>query len=76
MAETVEERLLTRTEVSRRTALPRSTLYRLVAESRFPAPVQIGPATSRWLESEVIAWISALPRWKTGQRASRDSAAA
>jgi len=32
-----------------------ATLYRGIARGRFPAPVKIGPKTSRWLRSECEA---------------------
>jgi len=39
------------------TGLGRSTIYRLVEQKRFPAPVKVlGPRVSAWLASEVAAW--------------------
>jgi len=32
-----------------------ATLYRGIATGRFPAPIKIGPKTSRWLRSECEA---------------------
>jgi predicted DNA-binding transcriptional regulator AlpA len=32
-----------------------ATLYRGIAQGRFPAPIKIGPKTSRWLRSECEA---------------------
>jgi predicted DNA-binding transcriptional regulator AlpA len=32
-----------------------ATLYRGIAAGRFPAPVKIGPGSSRWLRSECEA---------------------
>lgn len=32
-----------------------ATLYRGIRAGRFPAPLKLGPGTSRWLRSEVLA---------------------
>ncbi len=37
--------------------LQKSTVYRLIREGQFPAPLRIGPRTSRWVESSVLTWI-------------------
>lgn len=33
------------------------TLYRGIKSGRFPAPIKIGPGTSRWRRSEIIAFL-------------------
>ncbi|MCM2337326.1 MAG: AlpA family phage regulatory protein [Lysobacter sp.] len=38
-------------------ALSRSTIYRRVAEGRFPAPVHLGGRASAWSSFELQAWI-------------------
>lgn len=38
----------------------RSTLYKMVAEGRFPGPAHFGPRTARWRSDEVIAWMEQL----------------
>jgi predicted DNA-binding transcriptional regulator AlpA len=43
----------------RDTPLNPSTLYRGIKTGRFPAPLKIGPATSRWKRSELIAVVEA-----------------
>ena len=45
-----------RESVTGRTRMGKTTIYQMVARGSFPAPVKIG-CTSRWLESEVDAWI-------------------
>jgi len=50
------ERLVGITEVESQVALKKSTLYELMALGQFPAPIKVGRA-SRWLVSEVQAWI-------------------
>lgn len=32
-----------------------STLYRGIRSGRYPAPLKLGPGTSRWLRSELMA---------------------
>lgn len=43
--------------IAERLAISRSAIYAWVKEGRFPAPAKLGK-TSRWLTSEVDAWIS------------------
>jgi predicted DNA-binding transcriptional regulator AlpA len=35
-----------------------ATLYRGIRQGRFPAPVKVGPGTSRWLKAECEAVLS------------------
>lgn len=62
------DRFLRLPEVRARIAgISRSTLYRMIAEGRFPAPYDLssepgeprrqGRTIAGWLESEVVAWI-------------------
>ena len=48
--------LFQRAEVCRLVGIGKSQLYRLIAVGDFPAPVKIR-RSSRWLSSEVHAWI-------------------
>lgn len=34
----------------------RSTIYSLISNGSFPAPVKLGPRASAWVKSEVEAW--------------------
>jgi predicted DNA-binding transcriptional regulator AlpA len=56
--------LLTRPEVCRLFGGTRpidpATLYRGIASGKFPAPVKIGPGSSRWLRSECEAALKRL----------------
>lgn len=53
-------RLIKKRAVIDATSLPQSTLYRLIAEGKFPAPIKpTGARSSAWIESEVSAWIGA-----------------
>lgn len=44
-------------DVMRITALSRSTIYRRVAEGRFPAPVRLGGRASAWQCASLQRWI-------------------
>jgi predicted DNA-binding transcriptional regulator AlpA len=37
-----------------------ATLYRGIRAGRYPAPIKIGPGTSRWLRSECEATLQAM----------------
>jgi prophage regulatory protein len=47
--------------VLRRTGLGRSTIYRLVANQQFPAPVRLAGRAVGWRQSDLDRWSSALP---------------
>ena len=55
-------RLLTLRDVMAATALSRSAIYALMAESRFPKPIRIGSRAVRWVEQEVLDFIASRPR--------------
>jgi len=55
-------RLLTLRDVTEATALSRSVIYDLMAESRFPKPIRVGDRAVRWIEDEVIEYIASRPR--------------
>jgi prophage regulatory protein len=50
------QRLLRLAEVSTMIGLKRSSIYRYVAEGRFPSPIRIGDRNVRWRLSDVLAW--------------------
>ena len=50
--------ILKRKEVERITSLSRSTMYRMIQDNRFPAPIKLSYHASGWIESEVYEWIS------------------
>lgn len=50
------DKLLSLVEVQRLMSLSRSTIYRMIEDSRFPRPLKIGH-TSRWPSSEVDTFI-------------------
>jgi prophage regulatory protein len=49
-------RLLRLFEVMTMTGLSRSTIYKMVAEQRFPDRVQVGVRAVRWRAADIIAW--------------------
>ncbi|MBL1321497.1 MAG: AlpA family phage regulatory protein [Methylophaga sp.] len=50
------EKLINLSEVKARTSRSKTTLYRLINNGEFPAPIKIG-RSSVWPESEVNEWI-------------------
>lgn len=52
------DRFLRISDVVARTALSRSHIYNLIGRDQFPAPRRLGTRCSRWIESEVDAWIA------------------
>ena len=66
-------RLLRLSEVRSRTALGRSTIYRLMRNGDFPEPLKIGARAVRWRESEIEEWLAARPR-ATGDTPQPDKA--
>lgn len=69
------DRLLSLLEVERLTSLRSSALYLRCQRGEFPQPLRISSRCSRWKESEVLAWIAALPRG-VGPRPGAEHAAA
>jgi prophage regulatory protein len=52
------DRLMRRPEVERATGLSRSSLYRLIAEGKFPSSIRLSEKSVAWLASEVDGWIA------------------
>jgi prophage regulatory protein len=61
--ERMTERLLRLRDVTNKTGLGSSTIYRKMGDPKrpFPRPVALGPQTVRWRESDVDQWIVSLP---------------
>jgi prophage regulatory protein len=49
--------ILRRKAVEQRTGLSRSTLYLMVKQGAFPAPISLGAKAVGWVESEVEAFL-------------------
>jgi prophage regulatory protein len=43
-------------DVSRITALPRSTIYEMASKGKFPKQVRLSPRITGWIENEILAW--------------------
>jgi predicted DNA-binding transcriptional regulator AlpA len=54
-------RLISKPEMLDRIGLSYPTVWKLMQEGKFPRSVVIGAKTA-WVESEIEAWIAALPR--------------
>lgn len=50
-------RLIRLKEVQHRVGLGRSTIYRWMAEGKFPKPVQLGGYAVAWAEEDINSWI-------------------
>ncbi len=55
-------RMLRREEVLKFSGLSRSTLYEMIRNRTFPAPVRIGARAVGWRESEVVSWLESRHR--------------
>ena len=47
--------------VLRLTGLGRSTIYRLIADNKFPCPVRLGPRAVAWRRADLERWSEARP---------------
>lgn len=56
----MKERLLRLRDVTNKTGMGSSTIYRKMNDGEFPRPVRISPAMVRWRESDIDSWISRL----------------
>ena len=62
MAAATTDRLLRLSEVLSRTALGRSSIYRMMRDGSFPEPLKVGVRAVRWRESEIEGWLAARRR--------------
>ena len=53
-------------DVMRICALSRSTIYRRIAEGRFPSPVHLGGRASGWPRAALQQWIEDPDSYRTG----------
>jgi len=45
-------------QVAAKVGLGQSTLYRMIAEGRFPEPFEIIPGCKGWIESDIDDWLA------------------
>lgn len=57
-AATPSTALMRRKQVEAHTGLARSTLYKLIAQGGFPAPIRITAKAVAWAASDVDTWIA------------------
>ena len=50
-------RVLRMNETVKRTGYSRGSIYRLMAEEKFPKQIKLGARAIGWIESDVEAWI-------------------
>jgi prophage regulatory protein len=55
-------RILRLPAVLQMTGLARSTVYRMMAEGTFPAPVKLARRAVGWRQEDVQQWINARPK--------------
>ena len=55
-------RIIRREEVTRLTGIARATLYKLVKEGKFPAPLRLGERSVGWRLSDIDEWLAAPER--------------
>ena len=60
-AEPVTPIFLRMPTVMRMTGLGRSTIYRLIADRKFPSPVRLGPRAVAWRRVDLDLWSEARP---------------
>jgi prophage regulatory protein len=53
-------RLIRLPEVQHRVGLGRSTIYRWMAEGKFPKPIQLGGYSVAWAENDIDEWIASV----------------
>ena len=56
-----DARVLRLPKVLELTGLSRTTVWRMVKDQKFPAPVQLGARARGWRESEIQKWLRDLP---------------
>lgn len=49
---------ITINQVVDKVALGRSTIYRLIAEGKFPKPFQLVPNRNAWIEEDIDRWLA------------------
>ena len=55
-------RVLRRPEVEERVGLARSTLYKLIGQKEFPAPLKLSANSVGWLEEDIEQWLASRQR--------------
>ncbi len=53
-------------EVSKRTGIGRSTIYKYMNENRFPKSIRLGKRAAGWIVDEVDSWIDVRIQQRNG----------
>jgi prophage regulatory protein len=69
------DRVLTTSELLARIPLDRTTIWRMVREGRFPAPIQLTTARIGWRWSTITAWLAERERHRLPARSYGRAAA-
>ena len=62
------DRIIRFDTVRARTGLSRSTIYRKIAESTFPAQLKISTNGAGWRESDINRWVADPAGWRQRSR--------
>ncbi|WP_206455952.1 helix-turn-helix transcriptional regulator [Aurantimonas marina] len=62
------DRIVRLTTVLSRTGLSRSTIYRKIAESTFPAQIRISINGAGWRESDIDRWVEDPVSWRPNSK--------
>lgn len=54
--------VLRRPEVEKRVQLSTATIYRMIAEGKFPKQIRLGARSVGWLESDINDWLNDLKK--------------
>ncbi len=54
--------VLRRPEVENRVQLSTATIYRMIAEGKFPKQIRLGARSVGWLESDINNWLNDLKK--------------
>jgi prophage regulatory protein len=57
LAPEVKNTLLRLRQVQEIVPYSSSSIYHMVANGDFPAPIKLGPRASAWVESEIHSWV-------------------
>ena len=58
----MQARILRLNDVRKLIGLHKSTIYRLINQKEFPAPIQLGPNSVGWLREDLEKWIESRKR--------------
>jgi len=57
-------------DVARRTGLPKSTIYALIARGAFPRPIKLSERASAWRTDELDQWVEACTKATRAEQAA------